>query len=284
MGIDKSRYDNRPDQWRRRTGAKRSRARRWASVPIRLVLVTVAATAALVTQFVMHNSGSLPEINLQNIIKPKPIAIAGVASVIDGDTIEVHGQRIRFNGIDAPESRQYCDDAKGFEYPCGRRSAEALDAFLAASEPIHCAFVTWDRYGRFVGDCARADGVSVAAWMVEHGQALDWPKYSNGAYAARQAKAEAAKAGLWAGSFQTPWDWRAQHSDDVQAPAAPLFALGTGNAGCNIKGNISADGERIYHVPGQKYYSVTVISQAKGERWFCSEAEAVAAGWRRAKR
>ncbi|TIW51788.1 MAG: thermonuclease family protein, partial [Mesorhizobium sp.] len=113
-------------------------------MPLRLVFVTVAAFAALVTQFVMHNSGSLPEINLQNLIKPKLVAIAGVASVIDGDTIEVHGQRIRFNGIDAPESKQYCDDAKGFEYPCGRRSAEALDAFLAASRPVQCTFVTWD--------------------------------------------------------------------------------------------------------------------------------------------
>ncbi|RWD31169.1 MAG: thermonuclease family protein [Mesorhizobium sp.] len=282
MGIDKSRYDNRSGQWRRRTGAKRTR--RWASLPFRLVLVTVAATAALATQFVLHNSGSLPEINLQNIIKPKPVAIAGVASVIDGDTIEVHGQRVRFNGIDAPESSQYCDDAKGFEYPCGRRSAEALDGFLAASRPVHCSFVTWDRYGRFVGDCTRADGTSVAAWMVEHGQALDWPKYSDGMYAAQQAKAQSSKVGLWVGSFQTPWDWRAQHSDDVQAPSTPLFAFGGGNAGCNIKGNISADGERIYHAPGQKYYSVTIINQAKGERWFCSEAEAVAAGWRRSKR
>lgn len=284
IGIDKSRYDNRSDQWRRRTGAKRLRARRWASIPLRLVLVAVAATSALVTQFIMHNSGSMPEINLQNIIKPKPVALTGVASVIDGDTIDVHGQRVRFNGIDAPESRQYCDDAKGFEYPCGRRSAEALDGFLAASKPVQCTFVTWDRYGRFVGDCIRADGASVAAWMVEHGQALDWPKYSNGAYAPQQAKAEAAKVGLWVGSFQTPWDWRAQHTDDVQAPSNHVFALGSGNAACNIKGNISADGERIYHVPGQKYYSATVINQAKGERWFCSEAEAVAAGWRPSKR
>ncbi|TPK18324.1 thermonuclease family protein [Mesorhizobium sp. B2-5-7] len=284
MGIDKSRYDNRSAQWRRRDGAKRSRVRRWASVPLRLVLVTVAATSALVTQFVMHNSGSFPEINLQNIIKPKPVAVAGVASVIDGDTIEVHGQRIRFNGIDAPERGQYCDDANGFEYPCGRRSAEALDAFLAASKPVQCAFVTWDRYGRFVGNCTRADGASVAAWMVEHGQALDWPKYSNGAYAPQQAKAKASKLGLWAGSFQTPWDWRVQHSDDGQTTSAPVLAFGNGSSGCVIKGNISADGERIYHVPGQKYYSVTVISQAKGEKWFCSEAEAVAAGWRRSKR
>lgn len=52
---------------------------------------------------------------------------------------------------------------------------------------------------------------------------------------------------------------------------------------CNIKGNVSTRGERIYHVPGQDYYDETRISAAHGERWFCSEEEALAAGWRRSK-
>jgi hypothetical protein len=67
---------------------------------------------------------------------------------------------------------------------------------------------------------------------------------------------------------------------DVTSPAV----LPTG-AGCRIKGNVSIDsGERIYHVPGQKYYSQTIIRREFGERWFCSEAEAHAAGWRRARK
>ncbi|MBZ9907765.1 thermonuclease family protein [Mesorhizobium sp. BR115XR7A] len=181
---------------------------------------TVAAAALFVTQFVMQRTDGLPDLDLSNM-GPKPAAIAGVASVIDGDTIEIHGQRIRFNGIDAPESRQYCNDAKGIEYPCGRRSADALDAFLAASRPVQCTFVSWDRY-RFVGDCRRADGASVAAWMVEHGQALDWPRYSHGAYAQQQAAAEAAKIGMWVGNFQAAWDWRASHADGTAPTNQPL--------------------------------------------------------------
>ena len=55
-------------------------------------------------------------------------------------------------------------------------------------------------------------------------------------------------------------------------------------AGCAIKGNISSDGKRIYHVPGQTWYDRTRIDRENGERWFCSEAEARAAGWRRARR
>ncbi|RWM84597.1 MAG: hypothetical protein EOR84_33020 [Mesorhizobium sp.] len=55
--------------------------------------------------------------------------------------------------------------------------------------------------------------------------------------------------------------------------------------GCNIKGNIRVNsGEKVYHVPGQEYYAETRISPLKGERWFCSEAEAQAAGWRKARR
>ncbi|MDX8518726.1 thermonuclease family protein [Mesorhizobium dulcispinae] len=194
-------------------------------MPRRLIFVTVAAASALATEMVLKHSEGLQEITAPYLSVPKPEPITGVASVIDGDTIEVHDQRIRFNGIDAPESRQYCDDAKGFEYPCGRRSAEALDSFLAASRPVQCAFVTWDRYDRFVGDCRRADGASVAGWMVEHGQALDWPRYSHGAYAKQQAKAQAAKLGLWVGKFQAPWDWRAEHADAAAPRSQPLGAI-----------------------------------------------------------
>ncbi|MDF1598242.1 succinoglycan biosynthesis protein exoi [Mesorhizobium sp. YIM 152430] len=62
------------------------------------------------------------------------------------------------------------------------------------------------------------------------------------------------------------------------------FAAMLPGSGCDIKGNVSVDtGERIYHVPGQPYYHDTVISMDKGERWFCSEAEARQAGWRKAR-
>lgn len=53
---------------------------------------------------------------------------------------------------------------------------------------------------------------------------------------------------------------------------------------CQIKANIAADGGRIYHVPGGAFYDATVIDPAAGERWFCTEGEARAAGWRRSLR
>ena len=211
--------------------------------------------------------------------------LTGRASVIDGDTIEISGQRIRFNGIDAPESAQHCNDASGNSYSCGRKSANALDEFLAASRPVTCRFVEWDQYGRFVGNCARADGRSVQEWLVGNGYALDWPRYSNGAFAALEAKAKASKLGLWEGEFQKPWEWRAAQREQVQKTIEPSNGAALiEQSGCNIKGNISAKAERIYHMPGQENYERTRISVNKGERWFCSEAEARQAGWRKAKR
>lgn len=71
------------------------------------------------------------------------------------------------------------------------------------------------------------------------------------------------------------------------ALVAVLLVVGAapavGEEACNIKGNVNTQGERIYHVPGQKYYDETRISASHGERWFCSEEEARAAGWRRSR-
>ena len=128
--------------------------------------------------------------------------IEGRASVIDGDTIDIQGKRIRFNGIDAPESRQLCEDAAGRTYRCGKISADALDKFLAQSRPTRCEVLSRDRYKRFVAECFRSDGESVSEWMTRNGHALDWPRYSKGAYAAFQKDAMMEHLGVWSGQFE----------------------------------------------------------------------------------
>lgn len=138
--------------------------------------------------------------------------IVGRASVIDGDTIEIGGTRIRFDGIDAPESRQTCRDADGKKYRCGQRSADALDEFLAVSRPTSCT-PKGKSYDRVVASCWRADGEDVSAWMVRHGYAVDWPRYSKGRYAAEQTEAKAARVGIWAGTFERPCVVRAARCD-----------------------------------------------------------------------
>lgn len=211
-------------------------------------------------------------------------AIQGRASVIDGDTIEIHGSRIRFNGIDAPESDQRCHEKGGKLYRCGAASAKALDRLLRSSSPTVCQFVTLDQYDRFVGDCYLNNGESVQEWMVSNGHALDWPRYSRGKYASHQEYARKYKLGVWQGAFDAPWDWRRGKRSSTKATLRPAPGQVQGSGECSIKGNINSKGRRIFHVPGQRDYAKTKISENKGERWFCSREEAIAAGWRPARR
>lgn len=148
---------------------------------------------------------------------PDPPAIIGRASVIDGDTIEIRGQRIRLWGVDAPEGRQTCTRA-GATYRCGQEAANALDALLRHGSAVCRPAGRPDRYGRVVARCTiqvrspmrSATFRDLGEMMVESGQAVDYPTYSRGAYAFQQASAEAERRGLWAGEFQKPWEWRAR--------------------------------------------------------------------------
>ena len=130
--------------------------------------------------------------------------LAGQASVIDGDTIEIHGQRIRLYGIDAPESAQPCY-RDGTAWPCGRRAAFALADHIG-THTVTCTPKDRDRYGRIVAVCF-AGGEDANAWMVRHGWALAYRHYSHD-YVADEDAARQAGAGIWAGAFTPPWEWR----------------------------------------------------------------------------
>jgi hypothetical protein len=104
--------------------------------------------------------------------------------------------------------------------------------------------------------------------------ALAYRRYSMD-YVAAENTAREARRGIWKGKFIAPWDWRR---------GKRLAATNTPPGTCPIKGNISRRGERIYHMPGGQFYTHTKISPSKGERWFCTEAEAKTAGWRRSRR
>lgn len=132
--------------------------------------------------------------------------LTGRASVIDGDTIEIRGQRIRLYGIDAPESGQLCKDAGGKPYRCGQVAALALDEKIG-STTVRCEQRDVDRYGRAVAIC-RVGDVDLGAWMINQGLAVEYRKYSGGRYRNEESEAKAARLGLWAGAFVWPWEWR----------------------------------------------------------------------------
>lgn len=129
----------------------------------------------------------------------------GQATVIDGDTIEIHGQRIRLNGIDAPESRQFCEQADGTEYRCGQAAAFALADWIDRGV-VSCEQTGTDRYKRAIATCT-VRGDDMGRWLVAAGHALAFRRYSI-EYVANEEQAQAAKAGLWRGRFVPPWDWR----------------------------------------------------------------------------
>ncbi len=135
--------------------------------------------------------------------------ITGRASIIDGDTLTVAGQRIRLAGIDAPELQQPCYDEAGYSWTCGTAAAKALAAHLG-DHPAACEPTGTDRYQRIVATCYL--GIEdIGGWLVLNGWALDWPRYSDGKYSAAQAEAKAARRGIWRGEFTVPWQWRQGH-------------------------------------------------------------------------
>ncbi len=195
---------------------------------------------------------------------------SGRASVIDGDTIEIAGERIRIWGVNAPEDRQTC--TRGSEtWRCGQQSALALSDWVG-QRAVTCRQQDRDRYGRSVATCAVADE-DMGAWLVGHGWAVEYTQYSDGRYRSAEASARAARVGVHTGPFTPPWEWRRQQRPAPAPQVAPT-------CDCQIKGNINRSGERIYHVPGTRSYGNTRINEADGERWFCSEVDAQAAGWR----
>lgn len=131
--------------------------------------------------------------------------ITGTATVIDGDTIEIRGTRIRLEAIDAIEDRQRCTLPDGRAWRCGRDAAFAL-ADRIGRRPVSCSVAGKDRYGRLIATCfLGADDLN--AWMVRNGWAVAYRRYGR-QYVGEETAARREGRGIWASSFEMPWDWR----------------------------------------------------------------------------
>lgn len=200
--------------------------------------------------------------------------LAGPVRVIDGDTLAVltpGGEAVvRLHGIDAPETAQACRTVSGARRDCG---ADATRALLRAIDgrAVRCAPLDMDRHERIVARCS-VGGRDLGELLVSEGAAFAYARYSED-YLPAEAEARAARRGIWSGSAEPPEAWRLARRPEPPPPPSET---------CVIKGNISAHG-RLYHLPGGRFYDRTGIDAARGERWFCSEDEARAAGWRAAQ-
>jgi len=131
--------------------------------------------------------------------------LSGHPRIIDGDTIELAGEKIRLHGIDAPETKQMCHQADGTEYRCGEMATFAL-AEIIERHWITCKGDTRDRYKRWIMVCYTGP-YDINAMMVERGWAVAYRKYSMD-YVDEEVIASDTRSGIWQGDFMIPWDWR----------------------------------------------------------------------------
>jgi endonuclease YncB( thermonuclease family) len=218
-------------------------------------------------------------------------AVSPAAAVDDVDTLTIGKIKFRLDGVDAPELDQGCLDAKGELYFCGQAAFQKLLEFVA-ERPIHCDDLgpdtSYNDTNRRIGWCA-VDAVNLHTWLVKEGWALNFERYARGRFKQEEADASEARRGLWAGCFAAPWDFRKTNKKAVLLGAAcPPDARGKlfpddprMPPGCPIKAKYARrallTGHRgIYHPPGCRSYRTT----KNPDRWFCSEEDARAAGFR----
>jgi micrococcal nuclease len=203
---------------------------------------------------------------------------AQVTRVVDGDTIEVlmagTTYKVRYIGVDTPETVDPRRPVECYGREASERNRQLVEGRTVELEKDISETDTYGRLLRYVW----VDGEMVNATLVREGYALasTYPpdvKHQE-LFASLQREAIAAGRGLWGPACASP----------TAVSAIPGTCDFSGTNQPVIKGNISqSTGEKIYHVPGGDFYDKTVVDEAAGERWFCTEQEAVAAGWRRSK-
>ncbi len=199
--------------------------------------------------------------------RPGPAAeTPGTVSIIDGDTLQIGHRIVHISGIDAPELGQRCM-IEDKEWRCGLEAALALRK-LAAFGTVNC---TSKEDGPMVNGVCQIEGKDLGDVMVGQGYAVALtnalPSYQSAETAARDAK-----LGLWRGEFVPPIEWR---------QGVRLAGETTDTIFCVVKGTVSEEDQKIFYIPSDENYEDITIDSAKGERMFCSDDEAMLAGWNR---
>lgn len=131
--------------------------------------------------------------------------LSGKPRVIDGDSLAFGKERVRMEGIDAPENRQECKTDSGVNYSCGKVSTAALRNMIGDAH-VTCKTMGKDRYKRHLAICF-ANNINLNQWMVMNGHAMAYRKYDK-RFVTEEEHAKEHKHGIWKGSFLEPWEWR----------------------------------------------------------------------------
>lgn len=254
---------------------------------------------------VVETSGSIPSIEKDILATPTTVVVTTpqvsntvniktpnapqyiyypVSSVVDGDTVKINIdgkiQTFRLIGLDTPETVDPRKDVQCFGVEASNKAKELLVGKKVRVE-TDSSQGTYDKYNRSLGYIYLESGLFYNKYMIEQGYAHEYTygtpyKYQT-EFKEAQASAKTNKLGFWA---TNTCNGNTTTAETVTVTETVPTAGATGS--CTIKGNISSTKEKIYHMIGCGSYTKTVIDESAGEKWFCSEQEAISAGWRKA--
>lgn len=194
--------------------------------------------------------------------------VNGRARAVSGDTLSVAGRLIRLEGIEAPELAQTCRNSRGRSWRCGRAAQRRL-AIMTGRKRVSCEIAETGTPRLYGGRCTISD-TDIAESLVKTGYVFARSGVLGSTYGTAEAEARSAKLGVWRGANERPAAFREKRWAKAKQ-AAP--------SGCPIKGRIVRRA-KVYVLPWSPGYVRARVSTRRGERWFCSENEAIAAGWR----
>lgn len=251
----------------------RLRRIRLASMPPRAVaavagvLVLFAAAGGAIA--VLSPKLTLPSVPQFSALEARPPEIIeGRASALSGDTLEIDDVVIRLAGVEAPELTQRCRNERGRFWRCGRSARNALRR-LVRRRSVTCTVEQRLDENMRSAICA-VGNTDIGARLVREGRVFASGGVLTTRYSDEAAEAKKDQRGIWRGEAERPEDFRR---------AVWKRASEEAPSGCPIKGTNGGESDRIYVVPWSPSYDRTRIRSERGDRWFCSEAEARSAGW-----
>lgn len=234
---------------------------------------------------------------LLSIVLPTSQSTAATAVIRDGSTLQLGNVTYRLDGIDVPSVDQPCIDEHADVWTCGIDARDQL-AKLTAGKQVRCDDLGADPVykKRRLGVCKiEGETTSLSQMLVRDGFAVNVEASASGRFKADEARAKEDRQGLWKGCFAAPADFRGAKKDgalfgsacradrDKQIREALFPEDLVMPAGCNIKGKYAVRARvtgnlGIYHLQACRSYP----GLGNPDRWFCSEEDAQAAGFRRA--
>ena len=237
-----------------------------------VAVLLAAGTALLVVLKVASFAPMLSNIaSLKRLPFSAPEIVDGRANVVGGDIIRIGQRGIRLAGLELPDREQTCTRPGNKRWRCGEASLAVLSR-LAGGRSLKCEIDGRDDSGNDLAVC-RDGQTEINADLVKGGHAFAMTGLLS-RYGALEAEAQSRKVGIWSGEVLRPGQWRQKVWDD---------ALKRAPSGCPIKGQVQGKA-RTYVLPWSGDYERARVITSRGGRWFCTEEEAIAAGWKGAGR